>query len=237
MTNSVNVLSLKIESELEKSIRNRVYDVGHKLPTENELCRAFSVSRTAIREALNSLKARGLITIKKGSGAYVAELTTHNAIAPINLYLEMSDDKDLVKNTIYTRQAFEPEIAALAAKNKTNEDLLAIEKNLDQLVDCTLNDIKNETEIDGNFHSLVAVAANNPVISLIMGPIHNLIPKHKNLIYGKNSLADRREIRNSVILFHSRIYEAIKNGDTKEAYYQMKEHLRVTEKNNEKYLP
>ena len=237
MTTSTPSLSLKIEHEIEKSIRDRHYDIGQKLPTENEYCIAFSVSRTAVREALKSLNARGLIKIKKGSGAYVTELSRKSALDPMNLYFEMSEDTELVKNTIYTRQAFEPEIASLAAKNRKAEHLVLLENNLIQLIDSPIEDIKQETEIDADFHSLVSIAANNPVISLIMGPIHNLIAKHKTLIYGKNSTIDRKEIRESVVNFHTKIFHAIKNKDSHEAYYQMKEHLRRTEKYSQNYKP
>lgn len=235
MSNNTSSISLKIEQEIENSIRQRHYDIGDKLPTENEYCISYSVSRTVVREALKSLRARGLIEIKKGSGVYVAELSKKSALDPINLYFEMSEDKDLVKNTIYTRQAFEPEIANLAAKNRQPEHLILIEKNLSQLYNCPLEDIKQETEVDADFHSLISLAANNPVISLIMGPIHNLIANHKTLVYGKNSTIDRNEIRDSVIKFHTNIYEAIKNMDSREAYYQMKEHLRRTETYSQNY--
>ena len=237
MDTSTPLISLKIEHEIEKSIRNRKYDIGQKLPTENEYCVAFSVSRTVVREALKSLKARGLIEIRKGSGVYVAELSKKSALDPMNLYFEMSDDNDLVKNTIYTRQAFEPEIASLAAKNRKAEHLVLLENNLIQLIDSPIEDIKQETEIDADFHSLVSIAANNPVISLIMGPIHNLIAKHKTLVYGKHSTINTKEIRESVVNFHTKIFEAIKNRDSQEAYYQMKEHLRRTEKYSQNYKP
>ena len=68
-----------------------------------------------------------------------------------------------------------------------------------------------------------------------MGPIHNLIANHKTLVYGKNTTVGRSEIRDSVIKFHTNIYEAIKNMDSREAYYQMKEHLRRTETYNQNY--
>ena len=230
MSGTSGLLSVKIEEEIEKSIRARKYNIGEKLPTENELCASFSVSRTAVREALKSLKARGLIEIRKGSGVYVAQLTSKGAVDPINLYFEMSDDINLVKNTIYTRQAFEPEIASLAAKNRTGEHLMALEENLTQLSECPVEDVKKETLLDIEFHSLITLATSNPVISLIMQPIHNLMPSNASVIYGKNKTIDPEEIRESVVRFHSRIYEAIKERNTREAYYQMKEHLRRTEK-------
>lgn len=229
MKSTPGLLSFKIEEKIEALIRNRTYAIGEKLPTENEFCKHFSVSRTAVREALKSLKARGLIEIKKGSGAYVAELSSEGALNPIHLYFEMSLDKELIVNTIKTRQAFEPEIANLAALNRTGEDLENLELNLKQLAACSLTDIDTETQIDGDFHLLVCKAAKNPVISTIMNPIHNLIPKHKTLIYGKD-IAHREEIRETVVQFHTKIFEAIRDKDGKEAFYQMKEHLFRTRK-------
>ena len=45
---------------------------GERLPPERELCARLSVSRTVVREALNLLEARGLISIEHGRGAVVS---------------------------------------------------------------------------------------------------------------------------------------------------------------------
>ena len=67
-------LSQKIERTIENAIRDKKLPVGSKLPTEFEMCKSFGVSRTALREALRRLSARGLINIQKGSGMYVSEI-------------------------------------------------------------------------------------------------------------------------------------------------------------------
>lgn len=46
---------------------------GDQLPSENQLCDAFQVSRTTVREALDALVAEGLLTREKGLGTFVAE--------------------------------------------------------------------------------------------------------------------------------------------------------------------
>ena len=58
-------LSQRIVQQIENLIREKKLLAGQKLPTEKELCENFSVSRTAIREALQVLSAKGLI---KGNG-------------------------------------------------------------------------------------------------------------------------------------------------------------------------
>src|SRR4029450_9043812 len=45
---------------------------GERLPPERELCAHLGVSRTVVREALNLLEARGLISIQHGRGAVVS---------------------------------------------------------------------------------------------------------------------------------------------------------------------
>ena len=82
-------LSQRIERTLEGAIREKKLLVGSKLPTEREMCESFGVSRTALREALRRLSARGLISIQKGSGMYVSEIKIDDAIKTLNLYYDL----------------------------------------------------------------------------------------------------------------------------------------------------
>ncbi|MDN5201883.1 FadR/GntR family transcriptional regulator [Fulvivirgaceae bacterium BMA10] len=228
-------LSLLIEQKIEHSIRNKEYSAGQKLPTENEYCKKFSASRTAVREALKSLHSRGLVTIKKGSGIYVTELSTKSAMDLLNFYFEMSEDMDLVLNTIKARQLFEPEIAGMAAMNRTSENLNDLETNLKKLTACPLEDVTMETALDLEFHTLVTTSAANPVVKILMEPIFNLIPRHNRMVYGKDGPISPEERKEATMRFHTRIYEAILEKDSREAYYQMKESLLKTERNHLAY--
>lgn len=57
---------------LETEISARTWGAGDRLPSENELCKRFSVSRTSVREALSRLEQSGIITRRQGAGAFVA---------------------------------------------------------------------------------------------------------------------------------------------------------------------
>ncbi len=46
---------------------------GDLLPSEAELCKAFDVSRSTVRQAIGMLEAEGLVVRKQGRGTFVAE--------------------------------------------------------------------------------------------------------------------------------------------------------------------
>ncbi len=229
-------LNIRIERAIENSIRNREYVVGDKLPTENEYCRQFSASRTAVREALKSLNSRGLIDIRKGSGIYVTKLSTKGAIDLLNFYFEMSEDQELVFSTIKARSLFEPEIAAQAALHRSDEDLKKLAKNLQHMRDCPLEEVEKETALDQEFHAIVTAAARNPVVRIMMEPIFNLIPRYTKTVYGKEGSSSPLDRREDTLRYHTAIFEAIEARDSREAFYQMKESLIKTEKNFKAYL-
>jgi GntR family transcriptional repressor for pyruvate dehydrogenase complex len=66
-------LSEKVFDQVRDAISAGRYSPGDKLPSENELVNVFKVSRTSVREAMKMLAGQGLITVKRGLGAYVAD--------------------------------------------------------------------------------------------------------------------------------------------------------------------
>ena len=121
-------LSQEIEQKIEKAILEKQFKAGEKLPTEKELCEMFGVSRTALREALQMLCSRGLIHVKKGSGIYVQDYSPANVVRPMQMYLELNFDRNFLKHIITVRKILEPQIAGLAAINRTQSDIDCITK-------------------------------------------------------------------------------------------------------------
>ncbi len=64
-------LYLRIARALKEEIVSGAYMVGSLLPTEDELCTRFSVSRYTVREALRLLREDGLVSSRKGAGTVV----------------------------------------------------------------------------------------------------------------------------------------------------------------------
>ncbi len=176
-------LSQKIERKIEEAIRQKKLVSGVRLPSEKELCERFAVSRTALREALRRLSARGLIQIRKGSGMYVSEIKIEDAISSLNLYYDLKFDSNLISQIIEVRRLFEPQIARLAARNRTLEDIEKLRENLRSLESCDPDNTQLEVDTINKFHMNLAKASGNPIVIVTMEPIYSLLPRMRNFIY------------------------------------------------------
>ncbi len=216
----------KIEIQLENAIRQKKFVPGDKLPSQEDLCESFGVGRNVLREAIRSLVSRGLITVIKGSGMYVTQLSMNDAASSMNYFLELRSDKDSLYQIIKLRQMFEPHIAAAACLNITEATLAQLGQTIVDLERCQEGDLKTESEIDNRFHSLLAEGSGNFAVSLIMRPIYNILPKYHTILFGKVP-----GLRKLTLQYHRDIFSAIREKDSDRAKRLMENHLQETEKN------
>lgn len=228
---NTETLSNKIQSEIEKSILQKKFLPGDKLPTEKEMCEMFGVSRTALREALQMLSIQGLIQIRKGSGIYVSEYKSDNAVKHMSRYLEMNLNPELIMQIVEVRKAFEPYIASLAAKNRDEADVKVLEKNLQDLKNSNSLDSDKQGMIDQGFHLAICAATKNPIITLQMDPIFRLMPNIRTIVYKKVDTA-----LSEAVDFHQKIFDAICDQDADKARETMMGHLVVAEEHAHKIM-
>jgi GntR family transcriptional regulator, transcriptional repressor for pyruvate dehydrogenase complex len=206
-------LSQKIERKVEEAIRQKKILPGTKLPSEKELCAQFAVSRTALREALRRLSARGLIDVRKGSGIYITELKIEDAINSLHLFYDLRFNSDLILQIIEVRRLFEPEIARLAARNRTENDIKTLQKNLADLERCNPDNTQLEVDLINRFHMNLAKATCNPIVIISLEPVYSLLPRMRNLIYG--NIEGEKEY---TIKYQKELINALKSKDSKNAY-------------------
>jgi GntR family transcriptional repressor for pyruvate dehydrogenase complex len=228
---TTQTLSQKIERRIEEAIIQRKLVPGNKLPSEKELCASFAVSRTALREALRRLSARGLIEIKKGSGMFVSEICIEDAVKPLNLYYDLKFDSNLIAQMIEMRLLFEPQIAHLAAQNRTEEDLRVLEQNLIDLEECNPDNTQLEADTINSFHTNITKATGNPMIVVSMEPIFSLLPRMRNFMYA-NVDGEKEYTLDS----QRKIFEAIKAKNDKTAHDEMRTLLRRNHEVYDKYF-
>lgn len=107
--------------DLERRILSGALRPGERLPTEGELGTELGVSRTVIRDAIRTLTARGLVRVRHGFGMEVAapsSLPMTHAVADLLMRSDLT-----VGDVLDAREALDRQLAPLAARNATDEDV------------------------------------------------------------------------------------------------------------------
>lgn len=189
-------------------------EVGEKLPNEFELGELLGVGRSTIREAIKILTSKNILEIKRGAGTFVSQ---KQGIPddPLGLAL-LSDKKQLAKDLLEVRFMIEPEIASLAAVNATDEQIEEILRWCD-VVEESIRKGENHMDKDIQFHTSIARASGNSVVSNLVPIIHSAITIFVDVT---NSA-----LRQETIETHREVAEAIMNRNPHAARDAMVLHL------------
>lgn len=101
----------QIVDALGSSIVAGHFAEGIQLPTEPELANTYGASRLIIREAMKSLAAKGLVSIRPRTGTHVLPRSKWNLFDPsvLDWYARLPPDKKLMADLMELRQAIEPQ--------------------------------------------------------------------------------------------------------------------------------
>lgn len=132
---------------------------GSKLPSEPELATTFEVSRPVVRQALEKLRADGLIESLRGSGNYVAGLDHVVATRLQSGFTQIVQARRMLDDLEF-RLILEPEAAFLAARRRGPADLNRMRSAMDQFEQAhSAGRITHH--FDYLFHEAIALATTN----------------------------------------------------------------------------
>jgi len=157
-------LSYVLAEKLAQRILEGEYPVGSILPGEMELGALFGVSRTAVREAVKTLTAKGMVLPRPRIGTRVLPRSQWNFLDKELLVWWMAQNNtDAVFNDfLIMRHSLEPQACALAAihgDDKQQQQLLSIMEQMVALQDAF--DKHRWIEIDMAYHELVYEMSGN----------------------------------------------------------------------------
>jgi DNA-binding FadR family transcriptional regulator len=216
----IGKVSELIVQQIKDAILDGAMKPGNRLPSERELVEKFQASRISIREALKSLEVSGLLTIKPGSGVFVAEANSRPMSESLSSLLRIR--KTSINELTEARIFFEPSIARLAAERMTPQDLLKLEQNIQE----TMAVVKSNSpapEKNIEFHSLIAEATHNPVISLTMNPMFDVLKEMNSEV--KKNLPRAVEVSRQSTMYHKRIVKALQEKNSQRVYELMLKHI------------
>ncbi len=202
---------------LEKIVSGQLIE-GDKLPSENEISRAFNVSRPVIREALLRLQADGLVYSRQGAGTFVRARPPEGLIK----FAQPSDVASLLR-CFEARLPVEGAAAALAAQRASAEDIERIEQNLTEL-EAALNTEAIADQVDFAFHLAVARASGNDFFVSIMTSLNTVITSGIKVTLNMTQRGSSERIQ-KVFEEHRAIFVAISTGDITGADLAMRYHI------------
>lgn len=99
---------------IRDAIQQGQFPIGSQLPTETELVKMLSVSRTTLREALRILEEQGLIVRKRGLGRYISQRSIIKDLSKNFGITEMIMQAGFTPGTLHCAAYEEPASAQVA---------------------------------------------------------------------------------------------------------------------------
>lgn len=197
-------ITYDVTNHLGREIISGRYPPGTILPNEAEICETFSVGRSAVREAVKMLAAKGLVESRPRRGTQVLPASGWNFFdrEVLHWLREGNPDPAVIIELLQLRLGVEPQAAYLAASTGSDAQISTISKAYQQMVLAADGKV-DPVAADGAFHEAIIVATNNrffqPFGSLIRTALTVTAPT-TNSIFG-HSVGD--------VVAHKTVLDAI----------------------------
>ena len=223
---------LETKRSLAEQVADRITELivdgalvaGDRLPPEVDLADQMGVSRTALREGMRTLEAKGLLEIQPGVGTIVRKVGHDQLVQPLSLYVEVSDGAISFEEFHAVRTILETEVASLAAASATESDIETL-RGLMAEMESSVGDVDAFATSDASFHESLAKMTSNPLLGLLIGTLRILLEEHIRDVVGHiDPVVD-------VLPYHAAILAAVAAGDAEASRRAMEDHLTKVKEN------
>ncbi|MGX6447633.1 FadR/GntR family transcriptional regulator [Patulibacter sp. S7RM1-6] len=189
----------QIADQVRDAILRGELTAGERLPPEPELADEFGVSRATVREAIKLLAAARLVESTRGAaGGTFIVLPDPAAVAESigdTISLWFSSGSTSLAEVSEARESIERICVRLAAERRTDEDLAAIRRAVEDARGAG-GDLDALLRHDLDFHIAICRAGKNAVLELPMTAIHLVRPWTNTVVYALldgGAVADQHE--------------------------------------------
>lgn len=219
-------LSDRIVEQLENMMLEGSFAPGQRLPAERELAQKFAVSRPSLREAIQKLEAKGLVSRRQGGGTYVSQNLSQGLTDPLFELIARHPESQF--DLLEFRHALEGICAYYAALRGTAADFSQIKRFYEAICGAQqLNDLDSEAKAVGDFHLAVAEASHNVVLLHLVRGLMPLV--EKNIRVNLDSLQQKPSIVSQLNQHRQRLMQAVINGEPEQARQASNGHLAFIE--------
>ena len=178
MLNNDNVMTPVSNESVVQQVINKITDAimagefkpGDKLPTEMEMISLFKVSRNSLRSAIQTLRAYGVVEVRRPEGTFVCSDFSPQILNPM-LYSIILHEEESYKDVVGLRDIIDMGVSKLVIDNGLNEeDTEKLERAYDVLLErleAEPYDIQAILDADLGFHEAVAQATHNSLAVML----------------------------------------------------------------------
>ncbi|TKT69911.1 FCD domain-containing protein [Aquamicrobium sp. LC103] len=204
-------------AEIERKIISGEIKPGDALPSEAKLAEELGVNRSTVREAIRVLEQNGFVRREVGKKKLFASLPQSGEISQ-RLKMAMVLNQVTFEELWEAMYALEPAAADAASRRRTEADIEALERNLADTREA-LADSLRLTELDIEFHQIVAKATANRAIEAARLPIGELFYPPFLAVMSRLNAKER------LLYAHEQIVDAIRKADAPRAREWMEKHI------------
>ncbi|HBC9793897.1 TPA: GntR family transcriptional regulator, partial [Escherichia coli] len=177
-------LSELVEEDLENMIRQEVFKEGEYIPSERALMEMFNVGRPSVREALATLRRKGLIEVNNGERAKVCRPTPYTLINELSgIARDYMSSKDGMQHFEELRLLFELMLVRYASIYATSEQKNRLNQAIEDCRKYVDNNV-NFIHADINFHRILSEIPENPIFVAIHTALINWLINSHTREYG-----------------------------------------------------
>ena len=198
----------------------REVGVGNRLPSERDLATQLGVSRTALRDRIQTLVGVGILHRRTGAGTYVQELDSSGLAFTVNVGLLMSHLP--LESLTSVRQALERQAAAEAAVD--SDPVLVAYLGRELRIIAESDDDAEVDDADFRFHVALLRAARNPALSFFADALSGVLREAQK--HGRRQMRQLSSDRAVMIEIHQTIYDGVLSGDPEIAMRAVDFHFR-----------
>lgn len=204
-------LSYLLAEKIGQRILAGEYEAGSILPGEIELGEQFGVSRTAVREAVKTLAAKGMLLPRPRIGTRVMPQTNWNFLDQELLTWWMTRDNfdQVMEHFLILRRLLEPQACSLAAMNASEKQRALLASLMAEMRELH-EDFNREQwiQVDAQFHQLIYEASGNPFLMSFANLFSSVYHSYFRSITGDEVIK---------LQYHQDIVDTILVGDSKGA--------------------
>ncbi|MBE0388370.1 pyruvate dehydrogenase complex transcriptional repressor PdhR [Pseudoalteromonas luteoviolacea] len=225
---SLKIKAAKLSDVILEQLENMILEgsllPGEKLPPERELAKQFEVSRPSLREAIQKLEAKGLVTRRQGGGTYVKNQLEEGLTDP--LFDLISKHPESQFDLLEFRHALEGIAAYYAALRGTDNDMDKVKQSYDNIAEVG-DDLALKAKAINAFHFTVAEASHNVVLLHLVRGMQTLL--EQNVLQNLTVLVQKSDVSEQLAQHRAVLMDAVIQGNPEKARLASNAHLAFIE--------